>query len=355
MQTKGKNLDFTGQPIYVGIDVHKNSWKASIYSSHTFQKTFILQRPFVDNLVKYLNTKYPNGEYQCAYEAGFSGFWAQEQLEAKGVNTIVVNPADIPTTDKERQFKNDKRDSKKIALTLRSGELIGIYVPDKQAQKDRSTVRVRSQVAKNQRRVKNQIKSTLHFYGLEIPEDFSQRYWSRKFVVWLEQISKKNKLEGLRLLIEEHLALRKLELKAIRVLRKLSKQKRHSELTKLLNSVPGVGLLTLMLLITEIIDMKRFKREDELYAYVGLIPTSASSGDKETIGEMTKRGNKRLKSAAIESAWVAIKKDPQLLMKYEEYRKRMGGHKAIVKIARILMRRIRRVWLKKEPYLITEY
>lgn len=354
MQTKDKHLDFSGQPIYIGLDVHKNSWKASIYSSHTFQKTFIVQRPYVDNLVKYLNTKYPNGEYQCAYEAGFSGFWAQEQLQAKGVQTIVVNPADIPTTDKERQFKDDNRDSKKIAMTLRSGELQGIYIPEKQAQKDRTTVRARAQIAKNQRRVKNQIKSTLHFYGLEIPEDFAKRYWSRKFVVWLEKISDENKLEGLQLLIEEHLLLRKLELNAIRVLRELSKQERHIELTKLLNSVPGVGLLTMMLLMTEIIDMKRFKKEDHLYAYVGLIPTSNSSGDKENMGEMTKRGNKRLKSAVIESAWVAIKKDPELLMKYEEYRKRMGGHKAIVKIARILMRKIRRVWIKKEPYLITE-
>jgi len=88
---------------------------------------------------------------------------------------------------------------------------------------------------------------------------------------------------------------------------------------------------------------------------VGLIPTSDSSGDKEKIGEMTRRGNKRLKSALIESAWVAIKKDPELLMKYEEYRKRMGGQKAIVRIARILLRKIRRVWLNKQPYLVTEY
>ena len=93
------------------LDAHLNALRFGLFFS------------FVDTLVKYLNTKYPKGEYQCAYEAGFSGFWAQEQLQAKGVNTIVVNPADIPTTDKERQFKTDKRDSKKIALTLRSGEL----------------------------------------------------------------------------------------------------------------------------------------------------------------------------------------------------------------------------------------
>jgi len=59
---------------------------------------------------------------------------------------------------------------------------------------------------------------------------------------------------GLQLLIEQHLGLRQLQLSATRVLRKLSKEQRHKELAKLLNSVPGVALLTLMLLITEIID-----------------------------------------------------------------------------------------------------
>ena len=110
MRVKSTTIDFTGQRINVGLDVHKESWKSTICTEHVIHKSFIVVKPLVDNLVNYLECNYPNGDYYCAYEAGFSGFWAQEELTKRGVKTIVVNPADIPTSDKERQFKNDKRD-----------------------------------------------------------------------------------------------------------------------------------------------------------------------------------------------------------------------------------------------------
>ena len=61
-----------------------------------------------------------------AYEAGFSGFWAKRKLTELGIDTIVVHPADIPTTDKDRDQKSDQRDSRKISTSLRSGELRGV-------------------------------------------------------------------------------------------------------------------------------------------------------------------------------------------------------------------------------------
>ncbi len=88
-----------------------------------------IERPFVKNVWAYLSKNFPGGTYYVAYQAGFSGFWAQRKLTEKGMKTIVVHPADIPTTDKERDQKNDQRDSRKIASSLRSGELRGIYIP----------------------------------------------------------------------------------------------------------------------------------------------------------------------------------------------------------------------------------
>lgn len=354
MKSKDKKLDFTGQAIFAGLDVHKRSWKSTFCTHHTVQKTISFEKPLVESLVDYLNRTYPNGDYYCAYEAGFCGFWPQEQLQRLGIKTIVVNPADIPTTDKERQFKNDKRDSRKIAISLRSGELKGIYVPGKEAQKHRSLVRERASIAKSQSRVKNQIKSHLHFYGIEIPEDFARRYWSGNFVKWLEQIAKQNSDKALAFKIKRHLLLRQLQLETTRQLRALSKTAKYQELYKLLYSVPGLGLLTTMLLITEIVEMKRFKKEDHMLSYAGFIPTSADTGDKQKTGPMTKRGNPRIKWALVESAWVAIRQDSELLLRYENFRKTKGAQKAIVKIARILLRKIRRVWLKQEKYIYAE-
>src|SRR5206468_4178427 len=52
----------------------------------------------------------------------------------------------------------------------------------------------------------------------------------------------------------------------------------------------------------------------------------------------------------VESSWVIIRKDPAMLMHYNEYCRRMHSNKAIIKIARHLLSRIRYVWLKEEPY-----
>jgi transposase len=68
----------------------------------------------------------------------------------------VVNPADIPTTNKEKVQKNDKRDSQKIAKALRNGDLVPIYVPSSKTIEDRSLVRTRSLLVRDSTRTKKQ-------------------------------------------------------------------------------------------------------------------------------------------------------------------------------------------------------
>ena len=350
MSTKDRKLDFTDQDIFCGIDVHKKSWKITVSTLHTVGSTVTIERPFVENVKAYLQRKFPGGRYHAAYEAGFSGFWAQRKLAEAGMDTIVVHPADIPTTDKQRDQKNDKRDSRKIAISLRSGELRGIYVPDEQSVKDRSVIRERMSVANSERRVKNQIKSYLMFSGIDIPEDLEKRHWSARFINWLKQIKIEQSDVTLDLMLQRLEKMRQLRLSALKELRVLSQNDRHKNLYELLLSVPGVGLLTAMTLMGEIIDMRRFKTIDRLYSYAGFIPSSKSSGEQERFGEMTNRKNDRLLSSLVQASWVAIKCDHELLFKYEQYRKKMNPQKAIIKIGRILLRRIRRVWIKGERY-----
>ena len=103
MNTKDRKLDYSDQDIYCGIDVHKKSWKMTVSTVHTIGKTVSMERPFVENVLGYLEKNFPGGRYHAAYEAGFSGFWAQRALSKAGVDTIVVNAADIPTTNKQRR------------------------------------------------------------------------------------------------------------------------------------------------------------------------------------------------------------------------------------------------------------
>lgn len=356
MSTKIKQLDFSGQNIYVGIDVHKKHFTVAIQGDHLFYKTFN-QPPSPQVLVDYLNHNYPGASFAAAYEAGFAGFWIQEYLKNHGVNCIVVNPCDIPTTDKEKKQKRDPLDSRKISRALKNGELSAIHVPEKCNQQDRGLLRMRQKIIGNQTRCRNRIKALLYFYGIEYPERFQQSgtHWSKRFMVWLNTLKfdQESGKATLLLLIKEAISLRELLLESNKLILKLSQQERYIENIKLLLSVPGIGRLTAMILLTEIENINRFRGLDHLCAYIGLMPNVYASGEKEIVGDITKRGNKHLRSYIIESSWVAVRIDPALGLKYHQLCSRMPGNKAIIRIARKLLNRIRYTLVNKEEYIFS--
>ena len=355
MRSKINKLDFSGQAIYIGMDTHKKQFTVTIRGEHLTHKTFS-QPPSPKILIDYVKKNYPGADYYAAYEAGYSGFWIQEELQSGGVDCIVVNPGDIPTTDKEQKQKQDPRDSRKIARGLKNGELIAIHIPDKRSQQDRSLLRIRQKIIANQTRCRNRIKGLLSFYGIEFPEQFNKSgsHWSKRFMVWLSQLNLgyASGDSTLSLLLDEAKFLRDLLLKADRDIRLLSKEEKYIEDVKLLLSVPGIGMLTAMIFLTEIGDVRRFKNLDYLCSYVGLIPNVYASGEKERVGDITKRGNSHLKSHLIESSWVAARNDPALSMRYNELCSRMNGNKAIIRIARKLLNRIRYVLINKQEYVL---
>jgi transposase len=302
-----------------------------------------------------LKRNYPNANYYCAYEAGFSGFWIQQQLESANIPCIVVNPADVPTTDKEKKQKTDKRDSRKIARSLKNGELQGIFIPDKISLEERHLIRSRTMLVRDQTRNKNRIKSLLHFYGINYPEELkeSNKHWSMRFYNWLQEInfSTSHGKSNMQSLVDYSLHIRGMILSKTREIRNLSKNEKYSKLVPLLCSVPGIGLISAMIIATEIQDIRRFKNIDHQCAYIGLIPNTHSSGEKENIGKITNRGNKHLKNALIECAWMSIKYDPALLIAFKRLCKTMDSNKAIIRIARKLLSRIRYVLMNNKPYI----
>jgi transposase len=346
-------LNFAGENIYVGFDVHKKDWKVTIMSDQVIHKTFA-QPPNPEILVNYLTKNFPGATYHSAYEAGFSGFWIHNRLAELGVKSMVVNPADIPTTQKEKVHKEDKRDSRKIARSLRNNELKAIYIPTTRTLEDRSLVRMRNAVVSDLKRFKQRIKSFLFFYGIFIPEAYQggSGYWSKRFINWLESIELNHRSgkEALGLLIKESQSIRKTILEVTHSIGQLAKSDHYRDQMSLLRSIPGIGLLTGMTILTEIECIERFSNIDQLCSYIGLIPTTSSSGEKEQHGGITFRGNHGLRKMLIESSWVAVRIDPALMKAYLDYCKRMDSNKAIIRIARKLTSRIQFVLKNKQSY-----
>lgn len=355
MPNQSNQLNFKGQNIYVGLDVHLKSWSVTILTQELHHKTFS-QPPDAGILIAYLERNFPGATYYSAYEAGFCGVWIHRQLVEVNIHNIVINPADIPMKQKDQLFKDDKRDSRKIARSLRAGELTGIHIPEPKMMEDRSLVRTRETIVKDLTRIRQRIKSMLYLYGIEIPSNLkgSSSHWSGRFIKWLKEDIGLNYSSGntaLKLIIKEAEVLRELLLEVTKDIRYLSTSPDYKENVELLRGIPGIGLITAMNLMTQIETIQRFKNTDVLAGYAGLVPMCHSSGEKQQNGSITFRGQKNMKSALIESAWVAVKMDPALAMRYGHYCKRMNPNKAIIRIARKLLNRIFYTLKNKKQYV----
>ncbi len=354
MKTKSSKIDFNGQKVYTGIDVHLKSWKVTIMINDQEHKTFS-QDPSAEVLSNYLRKNFPNAAYFSAYEAGFCGFSAHRELESFGIRNIVVNPADIPTTDKEKRQKEDKRDSRKIAKSLKNSELVGIYVPSKDMEELRGLVRYRKTLVKEISRHKNRIKSFLYFNGINITLELDgpSKHWSGRFTQWLKKVELST-IHG-KMVLEDTLdtanLLRKKLLKVNRHLRQVTREGEYVAKLKLLQSIPGIGIITAITLLTEMEDILRFKNLDQLCSFVGLVPSTNSSGEKENVGRITRRSNRFLRSIIVEAAWMASRKDPSLIYSFGLLRKRMEPNEAIIRIAKKLLNRIRYVMKNEIEYV----
>lgn len=350
--TKRVRADFTNQNIYVGFDVHLKSWKVTIMTEKLLHKTFS-QPPSPELLHQYLVKNFPGGNYHSAYEAGFCGYWIHNKLLSLGINSIVVNPADIPTTDKEKVQKEDARDSRKIAKSLRNGDLIAVHVPNLKTLDDRSLLRTRATLVKDLVRNKNRTKSFLYFHGIEIPEAFSkQTVWSKAFINWLQNIemTEQSGKKALTTIVGTSIDMRASVLRVTKQIKELSQTKEYNENVTLLKSLPGIGLITAMTVLTELETIERFKTFDKLCSFIGLIPSTNSSGEKDAPGNITRRGHSILRNILVESAWVAVRTDPALTLSYHTLCKRMEPNKAIVRIAKKLLNRIKFVLKNKQAY-----
>jgi len=352
--TQVKKLDFSGTTIYCGVDVHKKSWRVNIQDSE-FELEDFTQNPDAVVLYKHLARRYPGAVYKIGYEAGFSGFSMQRTLSQSGCECWVVNPADIPTSDKDKKQKQDKADARKLCNYLQLKKLKGIHIPEAEWEHARTLVRTRERIVHNQTRCKNRIWQLLHFSGLPAPAAQQEgRYWSKRFTDGLQEMDCGGSIhlqQSLQLHLKDYLQTRQLLLEATRSIRALCREEKYAGDIKLLRSIPGIGEINAAVILFELQDVTRFKRFDYLCSYVGLVPDTSDSGDTKRTKGITHRHNYYLRTALVESSWSVVRKDPALLMKYKAYCTRMEKNKAIIRVAKHLLSRINFVLKNKKEYV----
>ena len=173
-----------GKDVYVGIDVHKESWQVTVRTGG--EEIFNGRIPGQYQSLKKLFERYQGCRMKVAYEAGPFGFWLSDKLVADGIEALVVPPSLIPTESGNR-VKTDKRDSRKLARLFESNMLKRVYVLTSEDREHRDLSRTLRQIVDYRNDVARQIKSKLLFYGITSPFTASTR-WSLKYIEWLKTL-----------------------------------------------------------------------------------------------------------------------------------------------------------------------
>lgn len=344
------STDYEGQKFYIGLDVHKKSWAVTVRSLER-QVTHFTQPPGAETLSKTLKKRFPGGVFYSAYEAGFCGTVAHEQLCKHGITNIIVNPSDVPSTDKQKKTKTDIHDSRLIAENLEKKNLHGIYVFTQEQQQLRSLYRLRESKVREKIRANNRLKSFLFYYSIQVPASISTReFISQKVLTWLQNLELSSTAGNLTLqeLIAELRHQRQQECRITKLLRQ-QVEAHHAEDYKRLLTVPGIGPITAMAMLSETGNLSRFDNPDEYTSYLGLMPWDESSGDKVKTKGIQPRCNKHLRPLLVEASWVAIRISTELRTYYNKHAAKNNKH-AIIKVARKLALIAKGVVLNKEDY-----
>ena len=335
--------------IFIGVDIHKKTWSVSIQMDLFFHKTCsIPSDPEV--LYKYVQNNFPEYEVSMAYEAGCCGFHAARYFLNLGWTVLVVNPADVKFSDKDRYQKTEAINSKKLSDQLKKEDWKGIFIPTQEHEELTSLARHRSQLTRRLRQSKVQIKSMLLYHGIIIPEEHDNNYWTRNFLNWLEGLQLSSLLGNLSLQGKIRLyKFIKLEYQQTANQLRAYCRKHHKTDYYLLKSIPGIGGFLAAVIIAECGDLRRLNNENQFASFIGLVPGVYSSCQSEKKMGLTHRARHQLRSYLVETAWIAVRKDPEM---QAYYRKHYGKNvkNIIIKVAHKMSRRILSVIKTQTPY-----
>ena len=340
-----------GKDVFVGIDLHKRNWKVTLRTEDDEVTTCTVPGKWEalrDVLVRYKDSA---RKVRVVYEAGCFGFWLCDRLVGWGCECIVTPPSRMPQEAGNR-VKTDRKDSKKLAYMLAKGMLKEVYVPTKQERYHRQVARTRRQLIRHRVRVQNQIKAQASFYGIELPERRGK--WTKTFAenLWRLDFGDRFMNESFRSLLKLYEDTSKIIDKQTKLLKELSQTELYRERVGILRSAPGIGDISAMEFLLELQDLARFRRADELSAYVGLTPSQYSSGENVRMGHITRAGKAAVRAALVEASWVLINKDAAMRMRYEALKVHAGGKRAIVAVAHNFLLRLRRMLLDGKPYAL---
>jgi transposase len=288
---------------YVGIDAHKRELHvAMLTGTATTPVTWTLANDpkAIDRLRRKLEREAP-GPVQICYEAGPCGYALQRQLTGGRIRCLVIAPALMPRKPGDR-VKTDKRDARKLAELLRAGLLTEVRPPTPAEEAVRDLCRARDDAREDVQRARHRLGKLLLRRGLHFS---GRKNWTKAHRRWITTIAWEHAAE--RAVVEDYLlAIDQVESRLTELdarLAEMAQTEPYREPVAWLRCFRGIDTLTAMLILVELHDFRRFPNPRALMAYLGLVPSEDSSGDRHRRGRITKTGNSLVRRVLIETSW----------------------------------------------------
>lgn len=345
---KKEKVDLFGHRCYIGVDVHKHTYYVALLSEEGLRLEFSTPAD-PPGLLKQLHDL---GIIilGLAQETGPTGYELAWACAEKGLKMTVAAASKIPRPILAGG-KTDRLDAIKLAEYLARGMLKGITIPTREEHGVRHLERRRQQLVGSRMKLKQNIKSFLLENGLKEPDGLAN--WTKAAV---EQL-KSTDLGNCYLQMTLNSCLKQLDfiMSEISMIKKLLSEELvelgQGGLIKNLCTIPGVGETISHSFVAEIFRPERFDRAEELSAYVGLAPIISQSGQSHGRASIARVGQKYLKSALVEAAWVSVRNDEYFRNVYGKIRAKTNlPQKAIVAVARKLLIVMWRVAVENRPY-----
>jgi transposase len=287
---------------FVGLDVHRDSITIAVAVKDGKPAESLGSVPNdIPALIRRLLRLAPAGSLRCCYEAGPTGFGLARRLKEAGIACEVIAPSLIPVQPGAR-VKTDRRDARKLAQYLRSGDLTAVRVPDPADEAVRDLERARDDAKRAEQAARHQLSKFLLRHGRWFE---GRTTWGPAHLAWLAKQQFGNAAQQDVMNDYREAA----EMAAARVARLTARLAERvaswdkAPLVTALQALRGVDLVSAATLVAEVGDFRRFASASELMSFIGLVPSEHSSGGARRQGRITRTGNTHVRRTLVESAW----------------------------------------------------
>ena len=229
-------------------------------------------------------------------EASTESEWVARCLEELGHEVIVADPSFAPMYGtRSRRIKTDKRDARALADACMSGTYRKAHRTSEVRRQLKAKLSVRDSLVRQRAKHLVLMGALVRQQGLRVATGMAEHFLERLAKVAMPVTLKETvaPLEEVVKLLNQQISKVEAELEALA---------ERDVQVKALCSMPSVGPVTAAAFVATIDDAKRFEGAHQVEAYLGLVPSEMSSGEKQRRGRITKTGNSRMRSLLVQVA-----------------------------------------------------